>query len=91
MPIAALGAGASGDHIAHARQSREGARLAAQCLAQAAHFGEAARDQGRAGIITRAETVTHPDGDCDDVFQHAAQLTADDVLVGVNPEQPDVE
>ena len=91
MAVPALRAGAGGDHVAHACESREGLGLAAQCLAQSAHFGQPSGDERCAGVVTRAQSVAHANRNGNDVLQHAAQLAPDDVLIGVHAEQAIVQ
>ena len=60
--------------------------LAAHRHTQARHLGKAAGYDSRAGIVASALTITHTGGNSDDVFQHTAQLTANDIRIGVDAE-----
>jgi hypothetical protein len=56
-----VAAPAGGDQVAHPRQAGERLRSRAARLAEAGHLGEAARDQGRLGVVAEAEPI-HPAG-----------------------------
>ena len=59
---------------------------AAEGDAQAGQLGQAPGDDRAPGVVAEAHAVGDAGGDGDDVLEGAAQLAADDVGVGVDPE-----
>jgi hypothetical protein len=79
--------GEAGDgEIADAAEPGEGIGLSAASDTEAAHFGDAAGDEGSLGIVTEAEAVTDSGGDGHDVFEGAAEFDAQDIVAGVDAE-----
>ena len=72
-------------------EAGERQRRAAQGDAEAGDLGQAAGDDRRAGVVAGAEAVGHARRDGDDVLERAAELAADEVVVGVDAEQVGVE
>ena len=63
-------------------------RLAAHRHAEPGELGEPPRHHRGAGVVADAEALGDAAGDRDDVLQRPAELAADDVVVGVDAEQP---
>ena len=84
--VAAFGADAGGDQIAHTGQAAEGGFHGAHGDAQAGDFDEAARDEGGFGVVPRGQAIEDSGGDGDDIFGGAGQFGADHVSVGVDAE-----
>ena len=68
--------------------ARPGQRLGPRALgeAEAGHLGEAARDQGGAGILAEPAPLDHAAGDGEHVLDRAADLGAGDVVGEIGPE-----
>ena len=62
------------------------AALGAEGHAEARHLHQAARQQGRLGVVAEAQAVADAGRDADDVLQRPGQLDADRVEVGVDAE-----
>ena len=77
--VARQARGAGGHEVTDARQTGEGRGVCAQGRAQARHLGQAACDQGRAGVNAQAHALGGADGDRDDVLGRARHLGAHDV------------
>ena len=77
---------AGGHEVAHARQPGERRRVGAESRAEPGGLGQAAGDDRRLGVVAHAQALGHADGERDDVLHRAAELDADDVVVGVGPE-----
>ena len=71
------------DEVADARQSAERVLRAAHFQPQTADFGNAARDEGGAGVVAVAQPAGNADGQRLDVLHRAAQLHAEHVRVRV--------
>ena len=82
--VAAVHTGSRHDEVADAGQTCEGVDIAAHRHAQTGDLGDAAGDEGSAGIIAVAEAGGDADAQRDDVLHGAAQLYTLDVLVGVD-------
>src|SRR5438105_3011960 len=82
--IPAMPTDAGRDQVADAGQAEKRLVFRAEGDAEAGHFHEAARKQGRLRIVAEAEAVADASGDADDVLERPAQLDADDVEVGVD-------
>ena len=91
VAVAALGADAGGDQVAHAGQPEKVSGSPPRATPRRV-------SSARPRVMTAARVLSPaprpsamPDGDGDDVLQHAAHLAADDVLVRVHPEQVGLE
>ena len=73
------------DQVADAGQTRKGVDVAAHGHTQPGDLGNAAGDEGRAGVVTIAKTGRDAHAQRDHVLQRAAQLHAFDIGVGVHP------
>ena len=71
------------DEVADARQSAERVLRAAHFQPQTADFGNAARDEGGAGVVAVAQPAGNADGERLDVLHRAAQLYAKHVRVRI--------
>ena len=76
--------GGGHDEVADTGQTCESVDIAAHRHAQTGDLGDAAGDEGSAGIIAVAEAGGDADAQRDDVLHGAAQLYTLDVLVGVD-------
>ena len=76
--------GGGHDEVADAGQTCESVDIAAHRHAQTGDLGDAAGDEGSAGIIAVAEAGGDADAQRDDVLHGTAQLYTLDVLVGVD-------
>src|SRR5205823_664690 len=83
--VAGKSAGTSEDEITEASQAGHCLLASAARDYQARDLGQATGDEGGDRVVAQTQSVTNSGGDGDDVFQSAAQLDADDVVVGVNP------
>ena len=86
MAIAALRTGARGNHIAHPCQSGKGLCLSSHSHAKTCHLGQASGDESRAGIVARTLPIAHAHCNGNNVLQHATELTADHIGIGVSAE-----
>ena len=77
-------AGGCHDQVPDAGQARKGVDVAAHGHAQAGDLGNAAGDQGRAGVVAVAKAGGDAHAQGDHVLQGTAQLHALDVGVGVH-------
>ena len=71
------------DEVADARQSAERVLRAAHFQPQTADFGNAARDEGGAGVVAVAQPAGNADGERLYVLHRAAQLHAEHVRVRI--------
>jgi hypothetical protein len=73
--------------VAEAGQAGKGLGPGAAGEAEAGHLGEAARDQGGAGVLAEPAPLDDSAGDGEDVLDGAADLGADDVVrqIGAEP------
>ena len=78
--------GAGQHQVAESGQPRQRRRLAAQRDRQPRDLGQAARDQRGARVLAQPEAVGEPGRHGDHVLERPADLDADDVAVGVEPE-----
>jgi len=62
--------------------------LAAHRHAQPGDLGQAAADHRGPGVVADAEALRDAGGDRHHVLQRPAELAADHVVVGIDPEQP---
>lgn len=76
--------GGGHDEVADTGQTCERVDIAAHRHAQTGDLGDAAGDEGGAGIIAVAEAGGDADAQRDDVLHGAAQLYTLDVLIGVD-------
>ena len=84
--IPAMFAVAGDDEVADAAEPLEGSGGTAHGGAEADHFGQAAGDEGGAGIIAEAEAAGEAAGDGKDVFDGGAPFDADEVIAGIGSE-----
>ena len=84
--IAGLRRGAAQHHVAEAGQAHQRLRLAAIGLAEAAQFGETARDQRGAGALAIAEADGDAGRDGEHVLGRAADLDAARIVRMVDAE-----
>src|SRR5262249_13069460 len=82
--VAAVPAHASRDQIAQPGQARKGLRLRAEGHTEARHFHQAARHQGREGVVAKVQADADARRQADHVFQSAGQFNADKVRIRVN-------
>ena len=73
------------DQVADAGQTRKGVDVAAHGHAQPGDFGNAAGDEGCAGVVAVAKAGGDANTQRNHILQRAAQLHALDVGVGVHP------
>ena len=81
--VAAEAAGGGGQQITQARQAVEGGRLAAEGFEHHADLGQAATEQGGAGIGAKAQSIADAGRHRHHVFEGAGGFGADRVSVGV--------
>ena len=86
--VAAERAEARRHEVAHAGQPGERRGFAAHRHAEPGQLGETAGHHHRPRVVADAEALGDAAGDGDDVLQRPAELAADDVVVGVDAEQP---
>ena len=84
--VAGEGAGAGEDEIAEAGETGESLAVAAAGDGEAGDLGDAAGDDGGAGVVAEVEALNDSGGEGDDVLERAAELDAGDVVVGVDAE-----
>ena len=82
--VAAVHTGGGNDQIADTGQTRKGLDIAAHGHAQPGDLGNAAGDQGGAGVIAVAKAGGDADTQRDNVLHGAAQFHALDISVGVH-------
>ena len=82
--VAAVHTGGGNDQVADAGQTRKGLDIAAHGHAQPGDLGNAAGDQGGAGIIAVAKAGGDANAQRDNVLHGTAQLHALDIRVGVH-------
>ena len=85
--VPTLGAGAGGHQISHTRQAGEGLDLTAHGNTQPGNLRQPSSDHRRAGVLPCPLAITHTCSNGNNVLQHAAHLTTNHVMVGVDPKQ----
>ena len=82
--VAAVHTGCGDDQVANARQTRKGLNIAAHRHTQPGDLGNAAGDQGGAGVIAVTKAGGDTNAQRDNVLHGTAQLHALDIRVGVH-------
>ena len=84
--VAAVATGGRGHQITQATQAVHRVLLAAHGAQVTVHLAQAARDQGRLGVVAQPQAVHHARRERHHVLQHAAQFHARLVGTGVHPQ-----
>ena len=90
-PVSGLVVGAGQDDIAQAGKSHERFLPGSQCLTQAHQFGEPPGYNGCARIGAESEPVGGAGRNCENVFDRAPELYADDIVAGIDTKSLVVE
>ena len=90
-PVARQITGAGQHQVAHAGQPHEGFGLPAERYAEPGDLGQAACHQRGAGVVPEPEPVADAGGNGHDILDRAADLGADDIIVGVNAQSGAVQ
>ena len=84
--VAGLVIGTGQHQVSHAGQTHKGVAPPPQCLSQAHNLGQPPGHQRSPGVGAVAQAIGNAGGDCHDIFHRAADLHADNVIMGISPE-----
>ena len=83
-PVARKTAGASQYKIAQSGKASHSFNFASAGYYQPRYFGQAARDEGRGGIVSEAEARADTGSNRDRIFQRSAQFDTNRIFIRIN-------